>query len=220
MTELVQIACLGGALALDATTVGQFMLSRPLVAGTLTGALLGDPEAGLLIGALLELYLLVSFPSGGARFPEGATATVVAVAAASASSSVGAIPVAIAVGLLWGHIGDVSITQMRKVNGRLAPESSEGDVRAATVTAVHLAGVLFDFIRGSLVTGVGAFLGRGAVIAVADVWPLPLGPSVGLVLAGASVSAGILLHDLGGFGERRVLFVAGLALGIVGARFL
>ena len=101
--ELALIALLGGGLALDATSVGQFMLSRPLVAGALTGWMLGDPALGLLIGALLELYLLVSVPSGGARFPEGTTATVVAVATASASSAPGVIPIAIAVGLLWGH---------------------------------------------------------------------------------------------------------------------
>lgn len=35
--ELALIALLGGGLALDATSVGQFMLSRPLVAGALTG---------------------------------------------------------------------------------------------------------------------------------------------------------------------------------------
>ena len=83
--ELALIALVGGVLALDATSVGQFMLSRPLVAGALTGWMLGDPALGLLIGTVLELYLLVSFPSGGARFPEGTTATVVAVATAHAS---------------------------------------------------------------------------------------------------------------------------------------
>ena len=78
--SLLWISLLGGVLALDATSVGQFMVSRPLVCGLLAGWVLGDPATGLLVGALLELYLLVSFPSGGARFPEGATATVVAVA--------------------------------------------------------------------------------------------------------------------------------------------
>jgi len=71
--EILQVTLLGGLLALDGTSVGQFMLSRPLVAGGLVGWVLGDPALGFTIGAVLELYLLVSFPTGGSRFPEGAT---------------------------------------------------------------------------------------------------------------------------------------------------
>ena len=46
---------LGGALALDATSVGQLMLSRPLVAGLLSGWLAGDARAGCLAGVILEI---------------------------------------------------------------------------------------------------------------------------------------------------------------------
>ena len=80
--ELLYIGLLGGLLALDTTSVGQFMFSRPLVAGAVTGWVLGDLSLGLTIGVVLETYMLVSFPSGGARFLDGTTATVVAVAAA------------------------------------------------------------------------------------------------------------------------------------------
>ena len=59
---------------------------------------------GVTIGVVLELYLLVSFPTGGARFPEGATATVVAVACAAPFPGAGAVPLAIAVGLVIGEI--------------------------------------------------------------------------------------------------------------------
>jgi len=218
--ELAQITILGGLLALDATSVGQFMVSRPLVAGTLTGWLLGDPVLGLLIGALLELYLLVSFPTGGSRFPEGATATVVAVAAGAASTGPGAVPVGIAIGLVWGQVGGLSITGLRRLNGRVVSEPDDANVGAGRVTASHVAAILLDFVRGSLVTGTGVLVGRAVVTAVADAWTLPESDSLGLLLVGAAVSAGILLRDLGGFRRRRVLFAVGLTLGIVGARFL
>jgi mannose/fructose/N-acetylgalactosamine-specific phosphotransferase system component IIC len=207
-------------LALDATSVGQFMLSRPLVAGALTGWMLGDPALGLLIGTVLELYLLVSFPSGGARFPEGTTATVVAVAAASVSSSPGALPVAIAIGLVWGQVGGFSITALRRANGFIVPEPADPRADGARVAAAHLGAVGLDFVRGVLITGTGVAIGRLIVVRLAAVWPIGEREGFALMLAGAAVSVGILLHDLGGFRERRVLFVAGLALGIAGVRFL
>ncbi|SVB44140.1 uncharacterized protein METZ01_LOCUS196994, partial [marine metagenome] len=39
------------------------MVSRPLVVGVLAGLVVGQPVLGATIGAILELYLLVSFPT-------------------------------------------------------------------------------------------------------------------------------------------------------------
>src|SRR5262245_46409773 len=96
---------LGGALALDATALGQFMLSRPMVAGLLSGWLAGDAMTGMLVGAVLEIYLLVAFPVGGARFPEGATATVVAAVTAATHPGSGALALGVGLGLVWGQVG-------------------------------------------------------------------------------------------------------------------
>jgi mannose/fructose/N-acetylgalactosamine-specific phosphotransferase system component IIC len=218
MMELLRLSVVGGLLALDATSVGQFMVSRPLVAGLLAGWVSGDPTLGLLVGALLELYLLVSFPTGGARFPEGATATVVAVATAAATDGVGAIPLAVAVGLVWGQFGGVTITWLRRLNGHLVP-APEGPHPEA-ITWAHLGAVGLDFLRGTVVTGLGIALGRLAVASVVRAWPLDARDSMGLLLVGGAVSAGIFLRSLGGFRRRRLLFMGGVALGILGALFL
>ncbi|MEQ9401125.1 MAG: PTS sugar transporter subunit IIC [Longimicrobiales bacterium] len=220
MTELLGLAALGGALALDATSVGQFMVSRPLVAGALTGWVLGDPATGILVGALLELYLLVAFPTGGARFPEGATATVVAVAAATAAPGPGAVPVAVAAGLLWGQVGGWSITRHREAIARFVPEPSSRSVHAGRVAVAHLGAIGLDFVRGALVTASGVVLARLAVEATAEPWPLAPEASRGLLLVGGAVSAGILLRSLGGVRKRGLLFLAGLVLGLAGATFL
>jgi mannose/fructose/N-acetylgalactosamine-specific phosphotransferase system component IIC len=216
--ELVWIALLGGALALDATSVGQFMLSRPLVAGAIAGWALGDTPLGLGIGALLELYLLVSFPSGGARFPEGATATVVAVACASAIDGPGAVPLGVGAGLLWGQVGGFTITGLRRLNGRLVPEP--GTDHPERVAVAHLSAVALDFLRGALVTLVGVASGRAVLRPLAASWPLGPEDSSGLLLVGGAVSGGILIRSFGGFRRRSLLFAAGLALGLVGARLL
>lgn len=220
MADLLPLALLGGVLALDATSVGQFMFSRPLVAGALAGWLCGDPALGLSVGALLELYLLVAFPTGGSRFPEGSTAAVVAVASASIAEPVGAVPVAIALGLAWGHVGGLSITMLRKVNGRFVPEPGDARVSPGRLVAAHLGAVALDFTRGCTVTLLGIVSGRAVVERVASAWPLGISDSHGLLLVGAAVSGGILLRSLGGFRRRRILFVAGLAMGIIGARLL
>ena len=120
--EIFLIGVLGGLLALDATSVGQFMISRPLVVGVLAGVVVDQPLLGATIGAILELYLLVSFPAGGAQFPEGATATVVAVASSAGVTGSGVLPLAIGLGLVWGQLGGVSVTLLRQANSKIVEE--------------------------------------------------------------------------------------------------
>lgn len=217
--EILQVSLLGGLLALDATSVGQFMASRPLVAGALTGWIVGQPAMGIAIGAILELYLLVSYPTGGSRFPEGATATVVAVASAGAGSG-GALALAVAAGLIWGQIAGISITWLRQVNGRFVPDRGHGVPTTQGLAAAHLGAVLLDFARGVGVTLVGVLATRPLVEALEASWPISREATFGLLLVGGSVSVGILLRDLGGVRRRAAAFVAGLALTVLGARLL
>lgn len=218
--SLVGLAALSGLLGLDGTSAGQVMVSRPLVAGTITGLVAGDPLLGMAVGAVLELYLLVSFPTGGSRFPEGATATVVAVGAGAGVGGAGTLALAVAVGLVWGHAGGWSITWLRRVNGRIVPTDDAAVPAPGRLTALHFAAVGLDFVRGALVTGLGLLVGGAVVRSLAPAWPLGPLASVGLVLVGAAVSVGILLRDFGGFREHRVRLAIGIALGLLGARFL
>jgi PTS system mannose-specific IIC component len=181
------------------------------------GWVLGDPATGLFVGSILELYLLVSFPSGGARFPEGATATVVAAATAVGGGDAPAvIPLAIAIGLLWGQVGGISISALRRLNGRFAPAGPR--VSPGTIVRVHVAGLALDYARAALVTLSGLLMGGVLVATFSDAWPMGGVPSIALLLAGGAVSGGVLLRSLGGFRRRRTLFVAGMALGLIGAR--
>lgn len=236
MMDLLRLSALGGVLGLDGTSVGQFMLGRPLVAGLLAGWVAGEPALGAAVGAILELYLLVSFPTGGARFPEGATATVVAVASAApfmegggvlsvpdvatSGGGMAAVPIAVAIGLLWGQIGGFSISALRRMNGRLAPVAGDDVSIQRTVEGMHLLSIVLDGARGALITLSGIVAGRLVLGATVSHWPLSEAGSSGLLLAGGAVSAGILLHDAGGFRRRRLWFAAGLAAGLVGVRLL
>lgn len=217
--EVLRLGVLGGLLALDGTAVGQFMLSRPLVAGALAGWMLGAPEAGVAVGAVLELYLLVSIPAGGARFPESSVATVVAVAVAVPFEGAGAVPLGLACGLAWGQLAGLSVSGQRHLNARLVPEpgtSSEG----RSLTVAHLGAIATDFLRGTLVTAAGIWLGRLTLQTFVQTWPLDESMSRGIVLTGGLVSAGIVLRDLGGVRRVGAWFVAGVLLAVAGAAIL
>ena len=62
LIDLVPLALLGGVLGLDVVSFPQAMISRPIASATITGALLGQPTSGLIIGAALELIALETLP--------------------------------------------------------------------------------------------------------------------------------------------------------------
>jgi mannose/fructose/N-acetylgalactosamine-specific phosphotransferase system component IIC len=82
------VALAGGILGLDRTAAGQFMLSQPIVAGPFTGWLLGDPTAGIVIGATLELIWVLDLPIG-TFVPANATVETVSATAIAALGSPG-----------------------------------------------------------------------------------------------------------------------------------
>ncbi len=85
---ILWIATAGGILGLDRTAAGQFMLSQPIVAGPLTGWLLGDPTAGIVIGATLELIWVLDLPIG-TFVPANATVETISATAIAVLASPG-----------------------------------------------------------------------------------------------------------------------------------
>jgi len=87
---------------LDYIWVTPLGIWRPVVAGTLTGLILGDPITGLLVGSLLEFVFAGLFTIGGGTVPEAATGTIasVVVAIATGLKPEAAVPLAIPVAVL------------------------------------------------------------------------------------------------------------------------
>lgn len=218
--EIITLVLLGGLVALDGTSVGQWMVSRPLVAATLTGWILGDPMLGLMVGGLLELFYLVVVPTGGALFPEGGPASVVAVAAAVVVPGSGGVALAMLLGLAWGQIGGVSIVLLRQINVRLAPAPDRGAVTASAVTRAHLLGILIDFTRGCTLTLVGLTLSLAVGSALGGTsamggWPFDEASTNGLILLGAAAPLGMLLRSFVRENRGLLLFALGLAGGLL-----
>lgn len=211
------LALIGGVVGLDATSVPQVMISRPLVAGILGGLAAGRPGAGMVFGAILEAFHLAVLPIGAARYPEAGTA---AVAASFAFIAAGAGPEPVALlltlgfALVWGRVAAATVDVERRINERLV-RGVDPDLEAGEVERRHLFAMSVDFARGGVVTVAGAALGWlliGTVLSIARFRPEVAQGGLAILLCGATAGA---LTVFGGFSERRLSFIAGVAVGIL-----
>lgn len=138
-TKIIIISLLGGLLCLDRIFV-QAMISRPIVIAPVIGIVLGNPYAGLIIGAMLELFWMDRSPIGIYIPPNDSIAAALAASLAIlAGQSLGVVTkeltalsilLAIPFGILAEKI-DVKITES---NNRLSDQALEAakalDLRA------------------------------------------------------------------------------------------
>ena len=209
--EVLVLALLGGVLALDGTSVGQFMLSRPLVASILAGLAVGDPAAGAMVGMVLEALHIAVLPVGAARYPEAAPASVAAAGVDAGGGGEALLLAVVLFALGWEWVGSWSVSRLRESNVRFAALDGS-PVAPEVVERRHLAAIVVDFARGVTVTALGIlllyWLARALPLgSLPDGWsPLALG------LAGAAAVASSLRL----FGRKRLAwFAAGAAAGMV-----
>jgi PTS system mannose-specific IIC component len=207
---LLVLALVGGVAALDGTAVGQFMLSRPLVASTLGGIVAGDPAAGLLIGVVLEALHLAVLPVGAATYPESGPAGVAAGAAFAASpGSYASLLAAVLFALAWETVGGKTVQWIRQYNVRFDGVGAEG-IDPGALERRQAAAIALDFARGALLTVVAVLILAG----LASVVTLSRFPDAWAQLAlGLAITAGAA-SALRLFGRSRWRwFAAGAALG-------
>lgn len=83
-TQVALAGVWGGLVAVERKAFLQAMFSRPLVAATAMGSLLGDVPSGLFVGMLLELFHLGA-ANLGASLPDNDTLSATATSAAAAT---------------------------------------------------------------------------------------------------------------------------------------
>ncbi|MDZ4804563.1 MAG: PTS sugar transporter subunit IIC [Candidatus Eisenbacteria bacterium] len=74
--QILLLLLLGAWAAVDTAAWGQFMVGQPLAAGWLAGVIVGEPLAGLLMGAALQMLWSRLAPVGAAAYPDVGPATV------------------------------------------------------------------------------------------------------------------------------------------------
>src|SRR5262245_62448941 len=128
IVDLLPIALLGGVLGLDVVSFPQAMISRPLVAATLGGALVGQPAMGLLLGVALELIALETLPFGASRYPEWGSAAVVggSIYAASPLPLAGKMTISLLAALATAWVGGWTMVKLRQRNARMSERSRSG----------------------------------------------------------------------------------------------
>jgi len=144
---------------LDRVALIQIMISRPLVAGPLTGWVLGHPLIGMEVGVLLELLWLGRLPVGAAIPPDD---TQVAVGATVLAISMGhllnlngmpLVILSVLIAIPLGKFGQVFDRLARHVNGRIAISGHHALMAGNTGSfeRYHLLG-LASFALASLAT--------------------------------------------------------------------
>lgn len=219
LVALIPLALLGGILGLDVVSFPQAMISRPLVASTLAGALIGQSASGLLLGAALELIALETLPFGASRYPEWGSASVVggAIFASHPSHPAGAMTLATLSALATTWIGGWTMVKLRERNAVWAGhrrDALEAGARGSVVS-LQLMGMTADFLRGAGLTALAyAFLAPLAAACI-GLWSVDARISrclvVGLAASVAGGAAWKLFHSTAG---ARWFFVGGLALGL------
>ncbi|MCK5448858.1 MAG: PTS sugar transporter subunit IIC [Gemmatimonadetes bacterium] len=208
----------GGVLGMDAVSWPQVMVSRPLVSATIGGWLLGNPAAGMLVGAVLEIYALRHPPFGAAKYPDTGPAGLVAGAsyAASGGAAMGALLLSIAVGWGLAWIGTVTVHVRRRLNERIMSPAGVLAADPGLLEQRHRMAIWLDALRGAIL--VAAFLVPSvlAVTLVVGTGPSSLGRyAIASLVLGLAASAGAA-GRASAFGVRGwPLILVGAGLGLL-----
>jgi len=175
---LLALLAWGTLVGVDLASWPQLMLSRPIVAGSVAGLLVGDPAAGIAIGSLMELFALDVLPIGAIRYPDFGVACLAGVVLAAGRGIPAMLGVAAGLALILALGSGWLIEVVRRGNARAAALAAPGlaDGDAGTVAAVHLGGIRRDLVRalGQTVVGIGIAVALRPLGAPAPSLALPL----------------------------------------------
>ena len=153
------LVVLGAVAGLDVVSFPQAMISRPIAAATLAGALMGNPVRGVVAGAMLELFALETLPFGASRYPEWGSASVVggALFVAQPAGTAGALTVAVCAALITASAGTWTMVWHRKLIAHWAAGMRDAltSGSGSAVTALQLRGLTSDALRAALLTALG-----------------------------------------------------------------
>lgn len=139
---------------------GSTMWNRPIVVGPLVGLALGDVEAGLKLGATLELVFMGAFPVGASNPPDFVSGTIIATAYVimSGQSISSAVLLAVPIATLVLLIDNLQMTFLLTHASHKADKyAQEGNIKGVERTQIIYS--ILNKVILALVVAVGFALG-------------------------------------------------------------
>jgi mannose PTS system EIIC component len=214
----LSVSAFGGLVGVDATSFAQTMISRPLIAATITGVILGRPAEALFLGSLLELFAIVILPVGAARYPESGTAAVAATGAymsATTLLSPAVALLAVLFSLVWEHVGGVSVVLTRRFNERFVRFDASAPNGERMFERRHRLAIAVDFVRAFAVSILGVAIGTLALRGLSQFWNLDASVAPAILSIGLCCMVAAALPLFGGFQAQRRAFGVGVMLGLL-----
>ena len=212
---LVLLLLWGTIVGLDLVSGPQALLSRPIVAGTVAGAIAGDAAAGLRVGVLLELFALDVLPVGAARYPDYGPGTVAAAALVAANGDwILTLGLAAGVAVVAGMIGDWSLVRLRHQIAKSLQRRSDALARGdrGAIRRLQYASIGRDAIRSLGLTAIALAFARTVHAAlIPDALTGQLLTIVAIGAGGAAVLGGAMRNA--GRGARLRWLAAGAVAG-------
>jgi len=217
--DVLPLVLLGAVVGFDTVSFPQAMVSRPIVAATLGGALAGNAVLGALCGVVLECFALETLPVGASRYPEWGSASVVggALFADIPSASAGALVIAVVIALSGAWLGGWSMVQLRTLNARRTRRNHDavarGDVRV--IRYLQFSGLASDFLRGAALTAVVLAVALPLRDAAVREWSPSMGTTrVIVAITAVAVAASAVWKHFSGVPRARGIILSALAAGL------
>lgn len=157
VVPLLITSIFGGVVSLDRTCLGQFMVSRPIVAAPLLGLVLGCPNEAIFIGLVYELLFVRSLPVGAhvpyhPLYPSLIAVTITAVTAHFGPGTFQSASAAIIISLPSAAVDRIADLSWRRSNERLVTRATAyvrlEKYRAAR--AIHMASLGRSFLMNTV----------------------------------------------------------------------
>lgn len=212
MTSALLVAIWAGICALD--DIGTQMLRRPLLIALVVGLIMGDLQAGLMIGATLEVMWMGVGNVGAYSAPDMISGTCIGTALGIASGGTEvAVALAVPTSILAQQLLVIYRTGIVALNPMAEKAAESGDF--SKVFRLNYIPMVIAFLIRAVPTFIAIYLGAGVIDTI--VAALPANIMGGLKVAGSvipSVGIGLLMLMMIKKAELWTFLIAGFALAV------
>lgn len=212
MTSALLVAIWAGLCALD--DIGTQMLRRPLLIAPVVGLIMGNLQAGLMIGATLEVMWMGVGNVGAYSAPDMISGTCIGTALGIASGGTEvAVALAVPTSILAQQLLVIYKTDIVALNPIAEKAAESGDF--SKIFRLNYIPMVIAFLIRAVPTFIAIYLGAGVIDTI--VAALPANIMGGLKVAGSvipSVGIGLLMLMMIKKAELWTFLIAGFALAV------